>query len=417
LSGQAQIAVPAAPAQPLTIDKAIQEALDHNLTILAERLNVTIAEARLITARLRPNPVFSSGLDYQDILGTGFYSNPQTGAGPPEYNFRLDYILERGGKRQRRIEVAENAKAVVQLQLLDATRTLILDVQNAFVDVLLAKESLAVAQDSLKALNAVISTNENRVRAGDLAPVELFRAQVAALQFQNQVRAAQLRVRTASNRLQTVMGRTVRTPDLDVAGTIRRDSAPPELDELRARAVANRPDVQALRRDQARSVAELRSQIAQGKVDFTVGTMFHRQYGYANGNAMGFFFSAPLPVFNRNQGEIERARREGEQIAQRIRAIENNVRSEVENAYETYRTAQATLENVEKDMLGKARQVREIMDYSYRRGEASLIEFLDAQRTFNETLQVYNEARAEYARNLYLIDSVTGISISGRATP
>src|SRR5438270_9083324 len=127
----------------LTIDQAVQEALAHNLARLADENNLSIAEARIVTARLRPNPVLSAGLDYQDILGTGFRNDPNNNAGPPEYNFRVDFVLERGRKRERRIEVAENAKDVVKLQLLESTRQLVLDVESAFVDVLLAKENLA----------------------------------------------------------------------------------------------------------------------------------------------------------------------------------------------------------------------------------------------------------------------------------
>src|SRR5258708_31662821 len=98
----------------------MKEAVEKNLGLLAERYNLSIAEARLITARLRPNPVFSAGLDYQDILGSGFRLDPTNNAGPPEFNFRTDFILERGRKRERRIEVAEGAKDVVELQLLES---------------------------------------------------------------------------------------------------------------------------------------------------------------------------------------------------------------------------------------------------------------------------------------------------------
>jgi outer membrane protein, heavy metal efflux system len=143
-------------------------------------------------------------------------------------------------------------------------------------------------------------------------------------------------------------------------------------------------------------------------VDFTVGTEYHRQYGYVQGNSMGFFFSAPLPVFNRNQGEIERARREQQQIQARIHALEADIQTEVENAYQQYVTARDLLESIERDMLAQARDVRQITEYSYKRGEASLVELLDAQRAFNDTVQSYNEARAEFARNLYLIDAVAG---------
>src|SRR5262245_12229806 len=106
--------------EQITIEQAVQEALDKNLGLLAERYNLSIAEARIVTARLRPNPVFSFGADYQDWLGAGF--TPSKAIGPAEVNFRTDFVLERGGKRQRRIEVAENSRAVAQLQLLDATR-------------------------------------------------------------------------------------------------------------------------------------------------------------------------------------------------------------------------------------------------------------------------------------------------------
>jgi cobalt-zinc-cadmium efflux system outer membrane protein len=149
-------------------------------------------------------------------------------------------------------------------------------------------------------------------------------------------------------------------------------------------------------------------QEAQGKVDFTVGTQYHRQYDTARGNSMGFFFSAPLPVFNRNQGEIERAKREQEQILARIRAAEAAIVAEARAAFTQYTTSLELLRAIERDLLGEAREVRDTMEYSYRRGEASLVEFLDAQRAFNDARQSYNDARADYARSLYAINSIAG---------
>jgi cobalt-zinc-cadmium efflux system outer membrane protein len=170
-----------------------------------------------------------------------------------------------------------------------------------------------------------------------------------------------------------------------------------------------RPDLQAVVHDQARSEAELRLQIAQGKVDYTVGAEARRQQGVAGtGNSLGLFFSTNLPVFNRNQGEIERARQEQQQLAARYRALEATIDTDVDTAYAQYEIARTTVERIEGTLLNKARDVRQITEYSYRRGEASFVEFLDATRAYNETIQTYNEARAEYARTLYLIDSVAG---------
>lgn len=394
----------------MTLAEAVDEAISNNLRLLAARFDVTVAEARIIQARLRPNPVLSTGGNYFDILGSGFNPNTST-AGPTELNGRIDFLIERGRKRQERIAVAEAAKAVSQLDVLNATRTLLFDVESAFTDVLLAKENLTLASASLDAFNRIVTINRARVEAGDLSKVELIRSEVASLQFANQVRQAESRLRVARNRLQAMMGRTTFIPGFDVTGELRRETSLPERGEILRTALAARPDLDALRRDQARSLADIRLQLAQGKVDVTVGAGVNRQFGVKNfggGNSVGVFLSVPLPVYNRNEGEIERARREQQQIAARIRALEQEISAEVENAHEQARTALGLLAKIETDMLERARQVREITDFSYRRGEASFVELLDAQRAYNETVQGFNEARAEYSRSLFLIDSITG---------
>ena len=116
----------------------------------------------------------------------------------------------------------------------------------------------------------------------------------------------------------------------------------------------------------------------------------------------------PLPVYNKNQGEIERVKREQQQLMARVRALEASISADVENAYRQYETSRGLLDSIEADLMAQAREVRDTTEYSYRRGEASFVEFLDAQRAFNDTIQGHNDARADYARALYLIDSISG---------
>jgi cobalt-zinc-cadmium efflux system outer membrane protein len=397
-------------SQSITLDEAIQEALAKNLSLLAERYNLSVAEARIIQARLRPNPVLSLGLDYQNVFRETF--SLANGAGPPEANARVDYLIERGGKRRSRIEVAQDAKEVARLEFLNTTRSLILDVQNAFLDVQSAKESLGIAEENLNSLNEIVRINTERVRAGDLAKVDEMRSRVAALQSKNAVIGAQLKLRTAKTKLQLLIGRVTVSESFDVTGEIRRDDTPVALDSLQKQAFSIRPDLLALRRDEARSLADIRNQLAQGKIDFTVGAQYHRQYDIVHSDSFGFFFSAPLPVFNRNQGEIARAREESRQIQTRIRAMEASINNELAAAYEEYTSARSMLENIERSMLVEAREVRRVTEYSYKRGEATLLEFLDAQRAFNDTMQNYNDARTDYARSLYLLDSVSGRAVN-----
>ncbi len=400
-------------AETLTIQQAVAEALEKNLGLLAEKHNVPIAEARLVTARLRPNPVLTLGSDYLDWLGSGFTDfqhtvPPLSGGGPPEWNARIDWLVEGGGKRQRRIDVADAARSVAQLQLLNSTRQVVLDAQNAFIDVVAAKDSLALARENAKSFESIVAVNTARLAAGDVAKVELLRSQVASLQAQNAVRQAELRLRGARTRLQLVLGRTALADTVDVGGDLPRQTEVPGIERYRALALAQRPDLQAVVKDRQRSAADIRLQAAQGKVDFTLSTLFHHQFGNAKGESLGFYASAPLPFFNRNQGEVLRASREREQLDRRIAALQASIAGEVEAAYNQLTASRALLGTIERDMLQQAREVRDTTEYSYRRGEAGFVEFLDAQRAFNDTMQTYNDARADFARSLTLIESVSG---------
>lgn len=310
-------AIPAANAERLTLDAAIAEALDKNLELIAARVGISIADANLITARLRPNPVFSLGGDHLDWVGTGF--NEENGAGPLEYSARIDVLLERGAKRTRRIEVAQYERAVAEADVLDRVRVLKLEVQHAFVDLQLAQEQLALARDNAASMQEIVSLNEARVRGGEVAEVELLRSRIAALQSQQAVRAAELNVRREQRQLERVIGRPPGADTLEIqeVSAVARIMTP--APELRARALQVRPDLQALQRVRARSQAEIRVQLAQGQIDWTIGAEYRRQEGLAGrGNSLGLFFSTPLPLFDRNQGNVARARQEERQTDTRV---------------------------------------------------------------------------------------------------
>ena len=398
----------AQPAPPITIEDAISQAVSNNLDLAAERYNISVAEARQITAKLRPNPVMTVSGDHLDLLGTGY--NTINNGGPNEYALRTDFILERGRKRANRIEYAAAQKRLAELGFQDSLRRLVYDVESAFLDVQVAKENLSLAQDSLRSLNGIVAINTERVRTGDLAGVELERSRIAAMQYETAVRQAELQLLQAKSRLQLLLARPGSTDDLDVTGPMRRDEATRTIDGIRDLAKTRRPDLLEIRQAQVRNQADLRLQIAQGKIDYTAGAEYRRQQAPSGmGNSLGIFISAPLPVFNRNQGEIVRAEREVDQAAAQIRALEAKVDNEVLSAWQQYSSSRELLSKVEGDMLSRAKNVRQTTEYSYRRGEATLIEFLDAQRAFNEIMQSYNEVRARYARSLYLIDSVTAL--------
>ena len=286
------------------------------------------------------------------------------------------------------------------------------NVQTAYVNVQQTKASLSLAQENLQSLRGIVDINEARVRSGDLAPVELERSRIAALQYETGVQRAQLALEQAKSQLQLLLGRRAHDPNFDVAAEMRRETLAQTAATIRELALQQRPDVLGTRSSQARNQSDLRLQLAYGKADLTVGggVTYQRAWGIG-GTSVGLSISRPLMIYNKNQGEIARAQQQIRQSQSRILAIETTLDTEVEIAYRQYDSSQRLLANIETNMLARARGVRDTTEYSYRRGEATLVEFLDAQRAFNETSQSYNDARADVARSLYLIDTVTAASI------
>lgn len=409
LAGPAPPSAGQVELERLRVEDAVAEAVAHNLELLAATYEVPIARAGVITARLRLNPVLSFGADHLDLLGTGY--NDVNRAGPQEFFARTDVFFRAGRKRQRRIAAAKTGVAVAELWLRDAVRRLILDVQRACVEVQTGAAAVDLAVLNRDLFRRVVALNEIRAGSGEIARVDLTRAQIAEVQATNELRRALGDLAIARHNLALLLGRRAPGAAFAVSDALRTDAAPQTLPELHEQARELRPDLGAARSERLLTQQEIRRELAEGRVDVSVGVEVRRQQGLAGtGNSLGVFVGVPLRLFDRNQGEVERARQRAQQAERRRAAVERAIEVEVENAYVEYRTARELLASFEGGVLQKAEQVLTTAEYAYRRGEASLLELIDAQRAFNETRQTYNAARAAFARALYTIDAVTGRS-------
>ncbi|MEP7307863.1 MAG: TolC family protein [Acidobacteriota bacterium] len=401
LGGGASLAEAQPSFRTLTVEEAVNEAVQKNLALLAEQANLSIAEALTVTARLRPNPVLSGSADSLDLLGTGFDEGNQ--AGPPQYAVRIDVPVERGRKREFRTEVADYARRVAQARLADTLRRLKLDVTLASVDVLEAKAKLQLAQDNLQTLERLVQLNERRLTSGAIAPLEVARSRVAMLQYRGNAKIAQLALTEARLKLAPLLGRKPDESPVDIDDQLGTTPAAvgPDLAALELAARSARPDLVALHHDQARTRADLRLQVAEGKVDYTVGAEYRREQGVnGKGNMLGVFVSVPLPIFNRNQGEIARATAEHEKANRSLAAVETDIAGEVASAYEEFQSSRELLIEIERDLLTPTKEVRDGTTYVYQAGATSLLDVLDGQRAYNDTMDTYFSAQAAYRRAL-----------------
>ena len=325
---------------------------------------------------------------------------------------RVDFLLERGGKRARRTTFAQEERAIVEADVLDAVRTLKLEVRQAFIDVQLAQENLALARENAASLQEIVTLNQARVRAGEVAEVELLRSRIAALQSQQAARGAELEVRRDRRRLERVIGRTPgrRRGARDSprsSGSRRSPKAPRTCRRVPCRhgrifvRCSARPRPIAGRDP---SAARTRPDRLHARRRVPTATRSCRPRKLA-----GPLLQHPVAALRPEPGERgTRARHEDRQADVRFRNLEQSHRGRGRSRHRSVCAAEAALKIVEAEMLTQARDVRTITDYAYRRGEATLIEFLDAQRAFNETMQAWNEARAEYARSVFLVRAAVG---------
>jgi cobalt-zinc-cadmium efflux system outer membrane protein len=403
--------VTSATAQTLTIPQAVDEAVQHNLALVAQKATLSVADTQMLTARLRPNPVASVSADHLDWLGTGF--DDTNNGGPPEIAFRVDVPIERAGKREKRMDLAAASRAVAAAQFDDAIRTLKSEVTLACIDVFSARATRALLADNLRAFEDLARVNRARVAAGSIAPIEGTRSDVAMLQFRSTAIRADIELATALARLRTLLGRSP-SDSLDIAGDLRLTpaTAPPGLERVQQLALATRPDLRSLQLGEAKSVADLRLQEALGRIDYTVGAEYRRQQGMAGtSNSLGFFVSAPLPLSNRNQGEVARAGAERDQASRQIDAMKAQVLSDVEVAFHEYEANRDLVAAIERDLIQPATSARDISTYTYRAGGTSLLELLDAQRAFNDTMQSYLDAQAGLRRAVARLNAAVGTEV------
>lgn len=392
----------------LAIDAAVDLALERNLGLIARRYDLDLAAAQVVTASLRANPTLALGADYQDLLGSHFQNDPTNGAGPPEFNARLDYPFDIAGKRRKRLAVARTDRSISELLLLNDVRELIFQVRSVCLDVLQNGLVLQLDRRQAATLDSVVVINEIRVRDGDLAESELMRTRLAARQAAIAIRLSELELAKARTLLGLLVASPTDAAPVDVEGSIPSGRFEPSSEQLRVEASKMRPDLRALEQARTRADADLSLQRALAVTDLGVGAQWHRQTAYAKGDSLGFYLNGFLPVFDRNQGEIQRAKVGRRQVEARLAAFRLELDAEVGRAVATYRAARDRLDVFESGALEDARQVRDAAEYAYRRGEASFLEFLDAQRAFNETTRSYYAALADHARARYAIDYVTG---------
>ena len=388
------------PSRVITLDDAISLALANSPTLKATRTQIEQNQAQEITASLRPNPVL--GGDSQFIP---FFTPSQFSEDVEQYDIGLGYTFERGGKRHKRLQAARDQTAVTRSQVADAERTLTFNVAQQFINALLANSNLLFAEEDLKSFQQTVDISEQRYRAGDISEGDYLKIKLQLLQFQTDVSSARVAKVQALGSLRQLIGYAALPRDFQVGGDLVYQPLKARLEDLQAKALNERPDLRAAQQ----GITAARSQIALAQANGKQDVTFTTNYSHTPGlRSLSWFVSMPLPIFDRNQGEVARTRFAATQSELTAKAAEDTVMTDVANAWEAAASNQEVVELYTSGYLKQAQDSRDISAYAYKAGAVTLLDFLDAQRSYRATELAYRQALAAYMLSLEQLREAVG---------
>ena len=389
----------------ITLDQAIDLAMKNSPTIKATRTQIDQNRAQETTANLRPNPVLLWDTQFLPFFSPGGFTS-DTIDQTSQFDIGISYLFERGRKRQARLRAARDQTSVTAATVADNERALKFNVGQQFINALLAKSNLEFAIQDLTTFSESVRINEDRYKAGAISKNDYLKIKVQLLQNETAVATAKLAKAQALFSLRQLIGYESVSRDYDVAGDLEYKKLKNTQDELETMAINERPDLRAARF----GVSAAQSQLALAKADAKQDLNVTFDYSHVSGLSSGsFFFNIPLPVFNRNQGEIARTRFAISQADFTAKAAEEIVRTDVRNAYEGVQDNAAIVDLYQTGYLDQARESRDITEFSYRQGASPLLDFLDAERSYRATELAYRQALASYMLALETLRQAVGV--------
>jgi cobalt-zinc-cadmium efflux system outer membrane protein len=399
------------PPDGLTLDQALDRLVLDNLDLRSKSFEIPQGRADILTASLRANPIF-----YADgqLIPYGKYSKSLPG-GPTQYDVNISYPFDLSHKRQARTVVAGRVLSVLEAQYLNAVRVQISNLYTAYVDVLATRETVRFAEASRTGLDRVLEMTETLYKRADVSRPDVVRIRMQKESAEVGVREARVLLLQTKRSLATLLSMPPEQAEtLELRGTIGLKgpplAAPQQLVEL---ALEVRPDLIAHRLDIQRAEADIQLARADRFADVY---LLYQPYTLQNNTPFGLKsptswalgVTVPIPIFNRNQGLIQRAYLNVTQVQVSTSALEQQVSAEVIQAQREFALSREVVERFEAEVLPNARQMLDDALVLFTRGEHDALTYYNTRRNYNETIRRYRDALVRYRRSMLALNTAVG---------
>ena len=367
-----------------------------NPTLKANQVSIDESKAEEITAFLRPNPEVSLAADGTQITPLSGVWQPIKGT---TITPGISYLFERQHKRGLRLESQKETTAITQSTYTDQERSLLFNLRSGFVQLLQAKAVLENARQNLDYWDRELGVNRTRFNAGDLSQADLNRLELQRVQFESDFETAMVNLRTAKIQLLTLLNDRTPIEQFDVTGTFDFTEGLMSLQEFRNTAMEARPDLMAAVQNVELAKINHSLAVSTGSTDPTVSAWYTHNGSWNNPDALntvGVSVSIPLRIFDRNQGEKLRTQLDIGRNERLRDAAEAQVLSDVDSAYWTLVQNVNLLKPYKGKYLPLATDVRDRTTFSFQNGGASLLDFLDAEKSYRDTRLAYLNLLGSY---------------------
>ncbi|MFS4470916.1 TolC family protein [Chryseobacterium sp. T20] len=378
---------------------------NKNLGYASQKYNVSMAEAAIQTANMFPDPQLEMETTNNGINQSMGYV----------YGASIGWTLELGGKRKARVNLARNQSELSKIQLQDFFRNLRADASLGYIEALKSKALLEVQQDSYQNMQQLAKSDSIRYKLGTITLVTSKQSKLEAASLLNEVYQAESAEQQAITGLSVFLGDSKIT-GRDVTGDFNVFNRDFSIDDLILQALNERADLMAARQNTEVTKSQINLEKANRVIDLGISAGAERHTEATNEiapsptvNAVKMGISIPLKFSNRRNAGLKIAEMAHSQAEVEYKQIEQGIKAEVMQAYQQYTATQKQLKQFHNGMLSEAQSILEGITYSYKRGESSILEVLNAQRTYNNVRKDYYQALADNAAALIELERKAGI--------
>jgi cobalt-zinc-cadmium efflux system outer membrane protein len=396
---------------PLSWDQVKTKFESANPTLKADAINVDEMKAEEITAFLRPNPQFTVSSDGTQIAPHDGVWQPTKGT---QVQTAFSYLHEREHKRELRLQSAKEGTQIATSLHSDLERNLLFNLRAAFINVLQAKAVLDLTKQELEYYDHIIEISQERFKIGSMAQIDLDRVELQRVQYESDWQTAEVSLRTAKIQLLQLLDDKTPVDQFDIQGPFDFSEQIRPLDDFRKMALDNRPDLKAAVESIEQAKTNHKLAVSNGSTDPTFSGWYTNNPSFNNPNALntlGLSVSVPLRIFDRNQGEKQRTQLDIGRNQQLEDAARAQVFSDVDSAYAQLSSNVTLLRPYKEKYLAQALRVRETVTFSWQRGAASLMDFLNAQSDYRQVQLSYVNLVGSYLTAAGQLNLAVGIEV------